>query len=215
MLYLIPAVLLISILGWLLEDFFLTSGYAPSAYPGYSPPVKSLTQVVLIKNADQSGQALLFKVNEDPSFFRYDPTSRVIDEVDPSSWEASTEKEIDCYERSGYDEYSGSSYGHYILGANMSPDKTKIAVLSAYGPKYESPRFGPLYGGDETIRGSRYLEIRSLPSNERLQKPAKIDIANWVDHPQICWSEGEHYVVVYNQNVRVTGNFSVVDVPSN
>jgi hypothetical protein len=213
-LVIIPALVLAVFFGWLLEDYFLTSGYAPSAYPGYSSPVISYTQVMLIKNADQAGQVLLFKVNEDPRFFRYDPAKHMIDEVPSTGWQESKEKELDCWEQSTYDGYSGPIYGSYLLGTKNSPDNTKTAVLSAYGPKYSGLSW-PGLGSTETIHGSRYLEIRSLANNERMRRPAKIDINIWIEQPRICWSEGGHYVVVYNQDKDDTATFSVVDVPSN
>ena len=216
-------VLLLIFAGWYLQDFVLTSGYAPSKRPEFifSPPLapgevrilpmpSNEPEIMLIKNLDSTGKVLLFKTGEYPQFYRYDPAKRVIETVDSREWDESREKELDCWEQSTPDVYPGPSYGHYVLVAKRSPDNSKIAVLSAYGPK--SPiEGGFFFGGGGKIFGTRYLEIRNVADSESIRRPVRIDISDNALKPSLCWSDGASHIIVHDLDRLTHGRFSVVD----
>jgi len=215
-------VLLLIIAGWYLQDVVLTSGYAPSKRPEFifSPPLEpgevrilpepsNEPEIMLIKNLDPTGKVVLFKAGENPQFFRYDPAKGVIETVDSKEWDESREKELDCWEQSTPDVYSGPSYGQYILVAKRSPDNSKIAVLSAYGPK--SPISGFIFGGGGKIFGTRYLEIRNVADNESIRRPVRIDISDNALKPSLCWSDGASHIIVHDLHRLTSDRFSIVD----
>jgi len=202
---------LIIFAGWYLQDLVMTSCYARSKRPEFifSPPLEpgevrilpepsNEPEIMLIKNLDPIGKVVLFKTGENPQFFRYDPAKRVIETVDSREWDESREKELDCWEQSTPDVYSGPSYGHYILVAKRSPDNSKIAVLSAYGPKMQSIFSFPGLGGSERIWGTRYLEIRNVADNESIRRPVRIDISDNALKPSLCWSDGASHIIVHD-----------------
>src|SRR4249920_2404491 len=168
---LILLLILVPVLGWFLMDFLLTSWYAPTVSPRYFPPGDVQTQQTIIKDADSTGSALLLKSTEQPQYFLYEPSRNSTRNADENEWEKSQEKEIDCWEQSTPDDYAGPSYGHYVLNAKRSPDNSKIAVLSAYGPKLPGISLG--LGGAEKIWGTRYLEIKENPGFSNIQKPVR------------------------------------------
>jgi len=201
--------------GWYFEDFFLTAGYAPGNQFASSPPTMSETQTTLIKDADSTGKSLLLKASDHSQFFLYDPSKQIIRNATSEEWEMSSEKELDCWEQSTPDDYSGISYGHYLLTAKKSPDSTKIAILSAYGPRTpEILSFPGLGGGGGRIWGTRYLEIKSFPEYEPIGKPIRIDLPPHIT-PSLCWSDGLKHIVVHTQGDNFGYKFSVVDNPAN
>ena len=210
----IVGILIAVLLSWYFQDLFLTAGYAPFFSPHIAPPVVSEKQVMLIKNADAAGSSLLLKYGENPQFFLYNSSKRVIEVSNSSQWDESKEPELDCWDQSTPDDYTGSIYGHYLLSSKRSPDGAKIAIVSAYGPR--SPEHeGMFTGGGERVFGSRYLEIRSLPRLELIGWPYRIEISSRIRKPVICWSDEGKHIVIYGQEKYADSTFSVVATPAN
>ena len=99
-----------------------------------------------------------------------------------------------------------NTYGKYALAMSYSPNKTKLAVISAYGPK--GPTGGFIFGGGYRIFGQRYLEIKENTANyPTISKPIRL---REMSSPGLCWSEDENLVVTYDYYY----NFSVVNLSS-
>lgn len=205
-------VFLAALLCWYFQDIVRTNGYAVSVKPENVRPETSETQILIIKNADASGNTLLLQSTDRPQFFLYDPSKKSIEKSDWTAWKSSQERELDCWEQSTYDDYSGPSYGYYIFAAKKSPDGSKIAVLSAYGPKLPDTN-GMFFGGTGLTLGTRYLEIRNTSGNELFGKPVRIDISSRVLKPRLCWSDRARYVIVYADERETVGKVSIIDVP--
>ena len=192
--------------GWYFEDVFLTAGYAPSFRPGLATTSETS---LLIKNRNAAGDGLLLRPRGHEDVFLYDVSKKLIQKVNSEEWEQSDEKELICFGLS--DEYSGSSYGHYVLTSHKSPDNTRIAVVSAYGPRApEVLSFPGLGGGEGRIMGTRYLEVRKLPENELVGRPVRIDLLWYTNKPDMCWSDQAKFIVVSYEGT----NFSVVENPA-
>ena len=203
-------VIFVSAVAWIFQDYVFTAGVAPAFRPDYAPATGSETQLMVIKNVDGENASLLLKSTERPQFFLYRPSGN-IERVGRNEWARSSQRELDCWEQSTPDSYTGSSYGHYVLNAKLSPDGRRIAVLSAYGPKFPDSG-GFIFGGTGRILGTRYLEIRETQDNRIVGKPFRIDISSVVAHPSLCWADGAQHVVVYNQAKDAGGNISVANV---
>ncbi|HEX8277984.1 MAG TPA: hypothetical protein VF540_04785 [Segetibacter sp.] len=101
------------------------------------------------------------------------------------------------------------SYGKYALDAVVSPTKTKVAILSAYGPKKPFFKIGFIFGGpDDKIYGQRYIQIMDLDTKEYIGKPVKLYSEAKLACFSSCWSSDEKILVAYECNYS---NFQIVE----
>lgn len=182
------------ILVWLIKDNFSTE----KPLPVFSMSEKILyDKLLLVRRVSPNGNLLLKLLNE-KEVFEYDISHKSVAKVDEQIWLKASEKVAVCYPHQAIGEENRvgkyNSHGKYALAAVTSPDKTKIAVVSAYGPK--TPSLGLIFGGGDKIWGQRYLEIKeNSPNYQTLGKPFRTyDMTS----PSLCWAEDGNLLIYFN-----------------
>lgn len=207
---------LVLVFAWLIKDNFFTE--KPS--PVFSMSDKILyNKLLLIRRISPNGNLLLKLLNE-KEVFEYDINRKSVAEVDEQVWLNASEKVSVCYPHQGIRQENRvgkyNSYGKYALAAAASPDKTKTAVVSAYGPK--TPTVGLIFGGGDKYWGQRYLEIKeNSPEYQTLGKPFR---TYEMSSPGLCWAEDGNLLVYfdvwsYRFSVFNLGSEPIISTPPN
>lgn len=181
---------------WLVRDVFTTEN--PPAVFRMSNKILYDKLLLIRRNAPNGN--LLLKILNEKTVFQYDIDKKIASEIDERNWNEATEKISICQGTVGVGEENENgkynTYGKYALAANISPNKTKIAVISAYGPK--GPNFGlmPFMGSGGKIWGTRYLELKeNTATYPTVRKPIRL---REMISPSLCWAEDENLVVIYD-----------------
>lgn len=206
MIWATAATVCIAVAIWLSLDHFLTDRYAVSFEPRYVTPTAFDPDTALLLKQDENANTLLITARSRPEVFKYD-SNRQVTRIASGEWSSSGATEIDCGQQLALEEYSGEYYGQFLLSARSSLDHQFIAVLSAYGPRAPEIEILPNLGGSGRILGTRYLELRRSPDNERIGRPIRINLQSDVIQPSLCWTPSARYLVVHDQ----ANSISVVD----
>lgn len=195
-LLLIIAVILAGFVWWA-KDSFTTEKTLPLFR--MSDKTAGYGEFLLVRRLSPNGNILL-KKSEEKTIYQYDVRRKTASEAGEDVWGSATEKIFVCEAISDNQADSGkyTTYGKYILAANDSPDKTKTAVLSAYGPKVPNIGVIPFLGGGYRIFGTRYLEIKKASDDyKNIGKPYRVK--KMTSSPQLCWTNDENSVVIFDQ----------------
>lgn len=191
---------------WSIKDVLATE----SVLPVFKMSDKIVyDKLLLIRRTVPNGNLLLKLLNE-KTIFQYDIDRKSVSEVGEQVWNNAAEKVSVCGrvpETNESGERNLNAYGKYVLAVTDSPRRTKTAVVSARGPK--GPNISLLFplGGGGKIWGNRYLEIKENRANYPTDgKPFRV---REMITPQICWTEDENIVVVYDSWIY---SFSVVNL---
>lgn len=192
---------------WLTKDAFTTEN--PPAVFSMSDKIL-YNKMLLIRRSSPNGN-LLLKILDEKTIFQYDINQKSVSKVGERVWSNATEKVSICQGSSAMSEKTEvgkyNTYGKYALVMNDSPNKAKLAIISAYGPKV--PTVGFIFGGGYRIFGQRYLEIKeNITKYPTIAKPIRIEE---MSSPSLCWSEDENLVVIYD---HWNYSFSVVNLSS-
>jgi hypothetical protein len=190
---------------WLTKDIFATEKTLPVFR--LSDKTAGYGELLLVRRLSPNGDILLKRLRE-KTVYQYDLRRKTAAEVGEDVWNNATEKISVCegFSENQTDGGKYTTYGKYILAANDSPDKTRTAVLSAYGPKIKNISLMPFLGGGYTIYGTRYLEIKKASENyKNIGKPFRVEK---MISPQLCWTEDGNSLVIFDS---LYFEFSVAD----
>ena len=199
------------ILGWwFIKDGFLTEGplrtYSMQPVPG---EVKFFYDKLLLVRRESANGPLLLKVLNEDLVVRYGFDTRQVQRVQVADWHAASGRITICGDGFPIPEEDETgkynSYGKYARLGAYSKDQSKLAMISAAGPKGPSISLIPGLGGGPAIYGSRYLEIKSgVHPFTNLQIPIRV-----VDESgmSLCWTEEQDTLVYFS---RYTFRFSIV-----
>ena len=200
---------LLLIFVWLIKDNFSTE----KPLPVFSMSDKILyDKLLLIRRVSPNGNLLLKLLNE-KEVFECDINGKSVAEVDEQVWLNASEKVIVCNsgQEIGEENQVGkyNTYGKYALNAAVSPDKTKISVVSGYGPRVPNISLIPFFGGGYRVLGQRYLEIKENSTTyQTLGKPFRI---REMPSPSLCWTADQNLLLYYD---RWSCHFSVFKLDS-
>lgn len=166
-------------------------------------------KLLLIRRASPNGHLLLKILNEDKVFL-YDIDKKTVTQVDVLAWHGSTEKVSVCDSTIGTrseNEQSFNTSAKYALAFNESPDRSKVAVYTAAGPKTPGFSIFPGLGGGSRYYGQRYIEIKTNDTHKSdLAEPVRVQD---LTAPGLCWSHDEDIVLLYD---TYHFDFSVLDL---
>jgi hypothetical protein len=97
------------------------------------------------------------------------------------------------------------------MSATESPTHTKVALVSAAGPKVGPSRIGlvGLGGSDPYVKGQRYVQILEISSGNFINEPIRITVSGENQTYTSCWTADEKYLVIYKSFVYE--DFSIIE----
>ena len=175
---------------------------------------------------DASSGLLLLKHKYGTVVYMFDPATQKISEISEDEWEKSTGEITQCREQlpgdynqkvqfTTYPDYAATlsskkihTYGRYVLFATESPTRSKVALLSAAGPR-SGPGISIIFGlggSDPEVKGQKYVQIMDLNSGI-VGEPVRISGTGESDRYRFCWTADEKYLV----NYKPYENFSIIE----
>ncbi len=164
-------------------------------------------EFLLIRRVSAHGDLLLKIINRD-EIIRYNISDNTISKETKTLWDNAAGEVSICknsagFEEDGYGKFD--AHGKYTIAAGESPGKTKLAVVSGYGPARRAPSFFFL-GGGYIVYGSKYFEVKeNSPAYRTISKVFRV--SNRISE-MLCWTPDENMVVIYSRSGL---NFSVAN----
>lgn len=205
------------------NEWAMLAGDLPDGVPNPSTgymgdmPVEDLPGVLLRTTSGRSPN-LLIKHSRSGIVYLYDTSTKNIQPTSEDEWNKVGGEASVCRRQIGGDynkminvmdtwrdhtiKYAGGdlkTYGRYALTATESPTHTRVAVLSAYGPRKPSfPGLIPGLGGSEpAVYGRRYVQVMGLDSGEPSGETVRLTKTDHADNDRLCWSSDENFLIVY------------------
>jgi hypothetical protein len=203
---------LMTVIWWFVKDNFLTDGplrlHLLQPVPG---PMEFFSDKLLLLRKETANGPLLLKVLDEDLVVRYRFDTRQMERAEVADWHAATERIKICRGGFGIPENDETgkynTYGKYARLGSYSEDRSKVAIISAAGPKGPSISLIPGLGGGPGIYGSRYLEIKSGDQPfANLRGPIRVVDESMMS---LCWTDEEDTLVYFNQ---YTFYFSILRV---
>ena len=164
------------------------------------------------ENASQKDSGLLIKHDtKQPSVRRYDPNRKTLEVVPPDAWDKSTAPIAHCVEQYPPDtellrfdpktkRLIGErgeiipTKGENVLNLTASPEKKRVAVLSATGTAGGDYSVTP-FGSGSGASGQYWMQVYSLKKRQLENYLFQIPTKEKFTSLTACWSADERFVV--------------------